>query len=260
MKTELIYRGHRFQCVSSELVGDFLHLHKEVELLFVRNGSMKMTINTQEHLLEQGDFVVIFPYTIHKAEKTGDLNYLLCTFDVDILPFFSSLFSNYVVVGSPVVKLDNLPEEVSFCLEQILNRPELQRENNITFGYLTVILEHLIQNLHLCEGNSNQDWLFGVVSYLNDNFRSTIRLDAMATELGRNKYFLSRNFKKGIGCSMEQYVNYLRIDYAKNLLLFTQDAITDIAFESGFENISTFYRVFKDLGYGTPKEFRQRKI
>ena len=258
---ELIHSGHRFQCLTTNLTGDFLHLHKEVELLYIIKGSANITINSQEYKINTGDFILVFPYRVHKVEGVDSLHYLLCTFDVDILPFFSHLFTQFIIQGAPIRNVGEMPKEVCVCMNEILSRKELQKESNITFGYLTIILEHLLSgfNLEKVTYTKEQDWIFRVIAYLNNNFRQSIRLDKMSEELHLNKYFISRNFKQNTGCSIEQYIHFLRLEHAKNLLIFTEDTITDIAFDSGFENISTFYRVFKNNGLGSPQKFRKQE-
>ncbi len=261
MATELIYLGHRFQCFTSEHTGAFMHIHKEVELLYFLEGSVKITCNTKEYTLTAGDVILIFPYTIHRVEKLSPVKYLLCTFNVDILPFFSSVFTNFVVDGSPVVNIGRAHPDALDSLSKISQRKELQKESNTTFGYLTVAIENLLANLTLVEksDHNNADWLVLAMEYINDNFKNPIRLDDLAQHLSVSKYVVSRRFNSAVGCSIEQYTNSIRIDYAKNLLRFSKLPITEVALESGFENISTFYRVFKDLGQGTPKEFRKNK-
>lgn len=257
MATQLIYLGHRFQCFTTANTGNFLHMHKEVELLYFLEGEVKITCNTNQYTVRQGDAILIFPYTMHKVEKVTPVKYLLCTFDVDILPFFSHIFVNFSVVGSPIVNLATTHLDGQDSLNKISQRTELQQECNTTFGYLTVALENLLSSLELAEKTShkNDHWLVLVLGYINENFQNSIRLDQLANELNLNKYFISRHFNSVVGCSIEQYTNSLRIDFAKNLLQFSNMSITDVAMESGFGNVSTFYRVFKNLGQGTPKEF-----
>ena len=67
---------------------------------------------------------------------------------------------------------------------------------------------------------------------------------------------LSRTCRKELGCTPTQYVNKLRLTYAANLLVHTDQPILDISFEVGLENHSYFYRIFKQRYGTTPAQFR----
>ncbi|MBO5912812.1 MAG: helix-turn-helix transcriptional regulator, partial [Clostridia bacterium] len=56
-----------------------------------------------------------------------------------------------------------------------------------------------------------------------------------------------------------QYVNRLRLNYAKNLLLSSEKSIIDVALDSGFENVTYFNRCFKQESGLTPTEFRRQR-
>lgn len=259
MKKEFMYEDHHFQCFVSVNTGNFLHMQKEVELLYAIEGDAKVMYQSKEYIMKQGDIILIFPYTIHRVQKLTPLKYLLCTFDINKLPYFTNIFERLVVEECPILNVKNLHSDVYESFEKISTRKELQKESNITYGHLTIIMEHLLSNLSLVKRSDkkNQAWLSETLMYLNDNFKDTIRLDDIAEHLNLNKYFVSRNFNKILGCNIEKYVNIIRIEHAKNLLSFSTYSITEIALESGFENISTFYRVFRDLGLGTPRQFRK---
>ena len=69
---------------------------------------------------------------------------------------------------------------------------------------------------------------------------------------------LSRSFKKYLNQTPSEYVNDLRINYASNLLINTNASILDICFESGFLNVSHFYRTFKSKQGLSPGSFRNQ--
>ena len=80
----------------------------------------------------------------------------------------------------------------------------------------------------------------------------------LALELGTNRTYLSHLINQYMNTSFTNYVNTLRVQYAKDLLLSTDDTIEDIFKASGFQSRTTFWRAFAQAEGCTPKEFRHR--
>ena len=75
---------------------------------------------------------------------------------------------------------------------------------------------------------------------------------------GKSREHLSRLFKDATGQTIGAYLNDLRIEHAAAMLTTTYLDIIDIALESGFENLSTFYHLFKKKKGVSPKQYRTR--
>ncbi len=75
---------------------------------------------------------------------------------------------------------------------------------------------------------------------------------------GKSREHLSRLFKDATGQTLGAYLNDLRIEHAAAMLTTTYFDIIDIALESGFENLSTFYHLFKKKKGMSPKQYRTR--
>jgi AraC family cel operon transcriptional repressor len=72
----------------------------------------------------------------------------------------------------------------------------------------------------------------------------------------RTPEHLSRSFKKYFNESPTDYITNLRLNYAANLLSNSDEDITNISMDCGFENLSHFYHLFKKKFDSSPKEFR----
>ncbi len=94
------------------------------------------------------------------------------------------------------------------------------------------------------------------VRFINDNYRTDIRLDAVANEACMSPSHFSRIFKKVMGLSYQEYLNSRRITKAKNLLRTSPQSITDIAVSLGFADSTGFGRIFKKLTDQTPSAYR----
>ncbi len=94
------------------------------------------------------------------------------------------------------------------------------------------------------------------VRYINDNYRTDIRLPAVAAEAGMSLSHFSRIFKKVMGLSYQDYLNTRRITKAKNLLRASPRRIAEIAVSLGFADPTGFGRIFKKLTGQTPSAYR----
>lgn len=263
MANYYLYEQRKFECnIVHNTLGNFNHMHNELELFYVYEGQIKAFVNFKEYILNVGDFLLVFPNTVHSFEKIGENVHMLCIFDKKIFPNFSNIFATKKSDSSPVVSKNSMNKEIDFCVKQIFDRKELHQKSNITEAYLQIILENICNNLELVEleYDAKQDLCQEVLFYLNKNYTKPISLENMAKELGVSKYHLSRNFNYRIGCSISQYVNKLRAEKALELIKTTDLPIINIAYEAGFESNSSFFRNFKKLGFDNPMSYRKNSI
>ncbi len=94
------------------------------------------------------------------------------------------------------------------------------------------------------------------IRFINDNYRSDIRLSTVAAEAGMSSSHFSRTFKKVMGLSYQKYLNSRRIKKAKDLLRTTPQSIAEIAVFVGFADTTGFGRIFKKLTGQTPSAYR----
>ncbi len=94
------------------------------------------------------------------------------------------------------------------------------------------------------------------VRFINDNYRTDIRLDAVAWEADMSPAHFSRIFKKVMGLPYQEYLCGRRIMKAKNLLRTSPQSVTEIAISLGFADPTGFGRLFKKLTGQTPSAYR----
>ena len=96
-----------------------------------------------------------------------------------------------------------------------------------------------------------------VIRYLQAHKSETIKLEQIATLVHMSPKSFCRFFKTNTGKTLIQYVNELRIGEACKKLMQTKQAIIEIAFDVGFNNLSNFNRRFRALKNRSPREFRE---
>jgi AraC-like DNA-binding protein len=97
-----------------------------------------------------------------------------------------------------------------------------------------------------------------VTDYLIRNLTEEIRLSDVARFCGMSDSVFSRFFKKNTGHGFVRYLNRMRINRACMLLTQGDRPITDICFETGFNNLSNFNRQFRAFYGVTPSEYRRQ--
>ena len=96
------------------------------------------------------------------------------------------------------------------------------------------------------------------VSYIDNHYMERLQLNSMAKLAAMSPTYFSYMFKVLKGLTFVQYVNGLRIKRALDLLRLTDKSVYEIAFESGFNNISHFNRIFKRETGMSPNKYRVR--
>lgn len=132
-----------------------------------------------------------------------------------------------------------------------------------TFEQLEASIGEFIREACLLVGSEKdkQDPTIAFVyDYIAKNFDKDITLDVLADKLNISRSYLSRYFKEKTGEYFVDYVNSVRIEEAKKLLLRPDIRIQDAAQIAGYQNINSFNRMFKKFTGFTPSEYRKQAI
>ena len=94
--------------------------------------------------------------------------------------------------------------------------------------------------------------------YIRQNCREDISQTEVAEMAGFSQYYFSRVFKEYTQESFSEYLSRQRILNAITLLHQDQITITDVSFLSGFQSISNFNKVFRNLMHCSPMQYRKK--
>lgn len=99
-----------------------------------------------------------------------------------------------------------------------------------------------------------------IAEYVRKNYNNpALNVSGIADAFSINSHYLSSLFKKNMGKKLIDYLNEIRIEKAKKLLLETDDKVRDISEKVGFYSYRTFVRVFTDISGMSPTAYRENR-
>ncbi len=230
------------------------HLHTSAELLYIEKGSASLTIGALEYSLVIGDFALIMPSMLHCITPTSEntsVYVINCKGDVipDIIKRYTGLRP-----ASPVLRALDVPKTLLYALSAI----SAERDRYVAFAWANLMFTIVTSGLRFAEIHDGvtSELSNRVLSYLGLHYREQVSLDDLAEVMGVSRFHLSHLFSNKLGIGFKEYMNNLRVEYAKGLLRSTDDPISEICTASGFENQRTFNRVFRDNTGASPRDYR----
>jgi AraC-like DNA-binding protein len=107
------------------------------------------------------------------------------------------------------------------------------------------------------DGGSKHARIGQVVDHIVENFADDISVDTAANMAGMTANTFSRNFKSVTGHRFVEFVNRVRIGQACGMLYATDDQVTAICYQVGFQNLANFNRQFLKMKGMTPSSYRE---
>lgn len=122
---------------------------------------------------------------------------------------------------------------------------------------LAKIMNRLIDSVFYIPSAKNSDVIYKALQYMRQNYSQKITLEELALHTHLSPSYFSKIFKKEMGCNFNTYLNSIRIEKSKKLLLYDDLPLVSIATIVGFEDQSYFTKVFKRVTGISPHQFRK---
>ena len=108
-------------------------------------------------------------------------------------------------------------------------------------------------------GHSTNDSVWDeIIQYINHNFKDNIKLEVIAPLFGYNCSYLGKLFNKRMGESFHSYIDHVRINQSKKLLLQKNLKVYEIGEMVGYKNVDYFHKKFKKYVGESPAEYRKQ--
>ena len=268
-----------FVIVNSKNVGfDYpIHYHSEFELSLILNSSGNRIVGDSVEKYKLNDLVLIGPEIYHKwddddlpPERKNTAHVITIQFSNDILDQPLFLKESFLAIRN---LLTDSQRGLKFTKETFKIVSD-KMQNLDSFKDFKAVLEFL-QILHLLSISKDKTYLSskGFSSIKNDEKSDRInkmyeyilsqfndpslRITELANEFNMSASAFGHFYKKSTNKSFTQFVVDLRLGHSIWLMQNSNKSISEIAFESGFNNIANFNRLFKKNKFITPKQYRR---
>jgi AraC-like DNA-binding protein/mannose-6-phosphate isomerase-like protein (cupin superfamily) len=251
------------------------HYHKEVEFLAVIEGNLGVQSKRNYVVLGPGDIMILGgsqPHHSHKPNKDA-LRYVV--FQVDLGRHFDQSTMPYLHCFSELTQpLDELnyifdhneaaKREVYAIIMEIFKESQTRmRGYEIAISsaikrLMLLLLRSDTRNVLNYTEETDLNRLRPVLDYIDAHLEDKIAVEDACALLNLSYHYFIKYFKKIMGLSFVDYVNYKRIKKAERLLLTSELSIMDVGYEVGISNTPQFYKLFKRHNLCSPKEFKQR--
>ena len=152
--------------------------------------------------------------------------------------------------GADIKQIFYLNKDYLRKIETLNNLDDLGR-------WLTNVMHKFVSFIFDFADVKHVDIIFKVIQYVKDHYREKITLDDVASHVYLSRSYLSKVFNEELGCNFTTYINRLRIENSKALLLNNSINIVDVAFMVGFDDQSYFTKVFKKNAGISPGKYRE---
>ncbi len=243
-----------------------VHWHDELEIIYVKRGTLNVNIAGESYVGNLGDAFAVSPGNLHfMGSPTGRVDYYTFLFPMKYVVFDTDDLLDRQVLDPlntgrlmmcPQIgdKLKDICEELveihKLKTSEAAQKISAQVQTKILL--LQFILKMWQEGLIMDNATSGRNTVEKeMVSYLQQNFTEKISLREFGTQFHLSEKYISRYFKEHFHITLSQYVNHLRLEHARQLLQDTALPITEVAMQSGYQNVSYFIRSFKET-YGVP--------
>ncbi len=236
---------HKDTCKSTGF--DCGNWHTNIELLLVTGGEGSCSVGAETLEMYPEDLIVVNSNLLHRIVSSTEVQY------------------HCLIIDSDFCLQNNLPTE-RLRYRSLIRSDEANRlyrnvvselENTLPYrsagvkAALLNLLVFLTRNyletdpVKIAEDSSTDENIKLAIGYIKSHFHERLSLEDVAREAGLSKYYFLREFKKATSLTPVAYINCLRCENAKKLLLSGKYTVHEIAIKCGYENDSYFSKSFK---------------
>ena len=250
------------------------HFHPEYELTLIVQGNGKRYVGTHMNDYSTGDLVLLgsnLPHCWKTAASAIDKK------SISIVIQFQKDFLGKAFFTAPEARrilqlLNNSSYGIQFTgntsllqqeMQKILDEPDSFKKllsilnilHELAVAHEYVLLDK--QNAYPSLSLNEKERIHAAMGYIVENFQNNISLKAIAAIANMTPQAFCKYFKKMSRKTFIEVVNDYRIDFAIGQLVNTEKSIVQIGFDSGFNDISNFYKTFKDRTKQSPLCYRK---
>lgn len=256
MKIAYENRKETIDAFYTTILSDMPHVHKEIEIVMVENGSVLAYADKACFELKANDIYISFPNQVHYYKNCIQGNYYVIIFSANLI------YGQKNTLCSNVPTNNRIAETTDMCnLLTELFRAYKRKSLTECVGYLNLFMGSVLPRFTLSPAlTTDNSTLREILEYCSSHYTEKISLDTVASELHISKYYISRLINTKLNLGFNDYINMLRVNAACDMLAENNKKIADISEDVGFGAIRSMNRSFKQMMNMTPLEYRNMKI
>ncbi len=250
----------------------YQHSHEYYEFFYLKAGSCRYMTEGRIYHLEAGNMFIVHPGDRHSTSYQGKVpcERIVIYFKRELIDgeWWKEHADTDAFMGSSCKLSFSLKAKA--VIERTLRA--MLSENNMPDGYTSEILllfmkQFLIDLVR--RGTVMNDFVrsndsFGrdieaVIRYISENYARPITLEEAAESINLAPTYFSRKFKSVTGSNFRDFVINIRIRQASQMLLTTDDSVTEIAQKCGFNSANYFKDCFRRTVGLSPTQFKKQK-
>lgn len=257
-----------------------LHWHDDWEIIYFIRGNATFYIGSETVKPEPGDLLFVNKGLIHTgfADDDDPIEYYAVVFHPSLAgssmaDAYHMQITNPYLSGKSFFPLrlsvnDEFYPAVSDIVGQLM--AEYSKKDTgfqlAIRSMLHLLLVRLSRRLQLqgpsgAAGHSDAEQtekFKELIAYVEQHYPEKLTVQQAAGIVNLSEYHFCRTFKKITGKTFVEYVNLLRINAAEQLLLHSNDPVTEIAFNVGFGSVNYFSQMFRQYKRHSPSQCRKR--
>ncbi|MCQ4636293.1 helix-turn-helix domain-containing protein [Anaerovorax odorimutans] len=257
-----------------------IHYHsKDLELIVVMEGTIKLIIGYRTILLKKGDIFIVNEDELHSMYSNAPNKILIIQFDLDyFVQYIESLEFSYMMLetylnGEKIEDLNiTLTSKIRELMELYVKKGanfskkltslsiDLLTYMKSNFEYFSIYEgRYFINKLDLQGNPANVGRIREIYKFIYDNYDRKVTLQELAEEKHFSMYYLSHIIKDFVGISFKELLNFSRVEISEKYLLETEMRISEIALACGFSATRYYVKAFEEWYGQTPEEYRAQR-
>ncbi|MFZ5261342.1 helix-turn-helix domain-containing protein [Enterobacter bugandensis] len=241
------------------------HWHQCLEILYVEEGFGVAIVDNRHYTMRPGRLFFFPPFTLHKVrvDEQAEAIYRRTIIHLDHHAMLKCL-RDFPHTQQRLEKLSRRGSEawvvdLAHCHSHVDHLfscypPPMSSES---IAGLLISLFAMLPDDRTGAPGSSTGIASQVMFWLDEHYQEKFRLDALATELGRSRSYVSRKFHAETGEKIHHYLNTLRLRKACECLLHSDASVREIAVRVGFSDVTWFISAFKKGIGETPLQYRK---
>ncbi|MDF2685399.1 MAG: hypothetical protein K0S55_580 [Clostridia bacterium] len=264
---KVIVEHHR---ASEENILILPHWHDQLEIIYLICGTLNFHINGETRFLTAGNLAVINSAQVHfgntSDKKTEFIDLVIDydfmrsrTADRCEIQFMLPMFTKHLLIKTFI---DTEPG-AAVLMENIFKEYENKKPGWELFvkAYVLSLTGVLIRDYTDYENKPQNvkalQEIVEIVNYIDEHYKEPDLIKILPQIAGFDKSYFIRKFKYALGTTPVLYLNFIRLQKARDMLLLSTLSVSEVAFEVGFENPNYFTRKYKE-NFGITPHFERK--